>query len=118
MKKLVQNLMYNWVKLEKEDSDRLNVMEKHKPAYLKLDKHRICVVRLESGWFGVHNVCPHAGVALHGGFCNKKGIVACPAHGYKFNVKNGKSIDGNDYYLKTYKIEKREEDFYVGIKKF
>ena len=112
------NIRYKWIKLEEAESYKLRVLEMSKPTYLMVEEHRICVVRLAEGYFGMNNVCPHAGAALHNGYCNKHGVVACPVHGYKFDVKNGRSIDGNNYHTKTFKIDKREDGFYVGIKKF
>ncbi|MEZ5022597.1 MAG: Rieske (2Fe-2S) protein [Chitinophagales bacterium] len=115
---MFDKLRYKWVKLNEDQSYKLKVLEISKPTFVRVDDHRICVVRLDEGWFGVNNICPHAGAALHAGHCNKAGIVACPVHGYKFNVKTGISVDGNNYHVKTFKIEKREDGFYIGIKKF
>jgi nitrite reductase/ring-hydroxylating ferredoxin subunit len=33
------------------------------------------------------------------GTCNKRGIVVCPTHHYKFDMKTGLSADGNYYKL-------------------
>lgn len=112
------NLRYKWVKLDEDDSFNLKVLAFNKPTFVVVGKHRVCIVRLPEGYFGMNNICPHAGAALHAGHCNKQGIVACPAHGYKFDVKTGRSIDGNNYYQKTFKIEQREDGFHVGIKLF
>ena len=112
------NFRYKWVKLSEEDSFQLKVQDKYKPLFIEADFHRICVVRLDDGWYGMSNICPHAGAPLHKGHCNKHGVVACPVHGYKFDVKTGRSIDGNNYTQKKFKIEKRDDGFYVGIKRF
>jgi len=42
----------------------------------------------------------------------------CPLHGYKFDMKTGRSVDGNNYQLKTYKFDLRNDGWYIGIKKF
>jgi nitrite reductase/ring-hydroxylating ferredoxin subunit len=112
------NLLYKWVPLNEEDNFNLKVLAYSKPVFIRVEEHRICVVRLPEGYFGMNNICPHAGAALHPGHCSKLGVVACPVHGYKFDVKTGKSIDGNNYKQKTFKIDQREDGFYVGIKKF
>ena len=95
---------------------KLVTLELYIPRMLKVEDNRICVVRLEDGIFGLNNICPHAGGALHAGYCNKKGIVTCPLHSYKFDVRNGESADGNNYAARTFKIEKREDGWYVEIK--
>ena len=109
---------YRWVKLNENQTFNVKVQSISKPLFIRIENHRICIVRLKEGWYGMNNICPHAGAALHAGFCNKHGVVVCPLHGYKFDIKTGKSLDGNNYHQKIYKVEKRDDGFYVGIKKF
>ena len=112
------NWRYKWIKLADNHHKLLEGLELHVPKMIRVTDHRICVVKLAEGIQGVHNVCPHAGAALHAGFCNKKGVIVCPLHGYKFNMTNGRSADGNNYQLKTYKFDLRADGWHIGIKKF
>jgi nitrite reductase/ring-hydroxylating ferredoxin subunit len=74
----------------------------YKPFKIEIEGKSICVVKTEDRIYGISNKCPHAGASLHYGFCSKKLIISCPLHGYKFDMKTGKSADGNNYKLTNY----------------
>lgn len=109
---------YKWEELSEEQQSKLIDTEMYKPIFLNYDSHKVCVVKLEDGFHAVSNTCPHAGAALHTGWCNKKGVIVCPLHQYKFDIKTGQSIDGNGYVLKRYKIKEEEGKLSLGIKRF
>jgi len=112
------NWRYKWIKLEEKHQQVMEGLEPFVPKMIRVDDHRVCLVKMEEAVEGVSNICPHAGAALHAGFCNKKGVIGCPLHGYKFDMKTGRSVDGNNYQLKTYKFDLRNDGWYIGIKKF
>ena len=109
---------YRWVKLDPGQHGKVVTLELYQPKMIRVEDYRICVVRLEDGVFGINNVCPHAGAALHAGFCNKNGVITCPMHNYKFNMRDGNSADGNNYKAYSFQFEEREEGWFIGIKKF
>ena len=37
-------------------------------------------------------ICPHRGIALDNLPCNEDGIVTCPAHGLRWNIKTGEMV--------------------------
>lgn len=82
-------------------------------AKLTVDEKVICVTRLEDGFFGIHNSCPHAGAQLHHGHCNKRGVLSCPLHGYKFDIKTGRSADGNNYKIANYLFKIEDDKLYM-----
>jgi 3-phenylpropionate/trans-cinnamate dioxygenase ferredoxin subunit len=49
------------------------------------------------------------------GYIDALGNVVCPLHRYKFDLKNGRNISGEGYYLKNWPVEIREDGVYVGI---
>jgi len=59
--------------------------------------------------------CPHAGGILADGFIDAAGNIVCPLHRYKFSLQNGRNVSGEGYYLKTYKVETREDGVYIGF---
>ena len=59
--------------------------------------------------------CPHAGGILAEGFLDSDGNIVCPLHRYKFNLKNGRNVSGEGYYLKVFAVEEREEGLFVGF---
>ena len=77
----------------------------------------ICVFRIQDEYFGIRDVCPHAGFALADGeFDATTGIVTCPEHGSRFDVHSGERIQGPaDYSIKTYPIKVDGDDIYVYV---
>lgn len=105
-----------WHELSDETRQHLEQLKLQQLAKLTFDGKVICVTKLEEGFFGIHNTCPHAGAQFHHGHCNKRGIVGCPLHGYKFDIKTGRSVDGNDYKIAHYRFKIEEDKLYIGCK--
>lgn len=105
-----------WTALSEETKTGLEKLNLQQMAKLSFNGKVICVTRLEEGWYGIHNTCPHAGAQLHHGHCNKKGVIGCPLHGYKFDVRTGSSADGNNYKLQTYQFKTDGDKMYIGVK--
>jgi 3-phenylpropionate/trans-cinnamate dioxygenase ferredoxin subunit len=59
--------------------------------------------------------CPHASGVLAGGYIDAVGHIVCPLHRYKFDLRNGRNVSGEGYYLKTYGVQIREDGVYVGL---
>lgn len=115
---MVLNLLYRWVKLTDEQEKKIASLEEQAPSFIKVEDHNILVVKIDNKIYAINNVCPHAGASLHPGWCNKKGIITCPLHQYKFDVKTGISTDGNGYHIKTFKLLEKEGHLHIGIKRF
>lgn len=105
-----------WTPLSDETRDKLEQLDLFQTAKLDYDDKSLCIVRLEEGLFAINNRCPHAGAQLHHGHCNKRGIVTCPLHGYKFDVKTGLSADGNNYKLTRYRFKTEDGILYIGTR--
>ena len=59
---------------------------------LRLDDGReILVLRVEGGYYAVHNVCSHA-YAEMGGADLDGYELACPLHGAKFDIRTGRNL--------------------------
>ena len=105
-----------WHELSDETRQHLEQLKLQQLAKLTFDGKVICVTKLEEGFFFIYNTCPHAGAQFHHGHCNKRGIVGCPLHGYKFDIKTGRSADGNDYKIAHYRFKIEEDKLYIGCK--
>jgi len=66
-------------------------------------------------WFGFAHTCPHAGAPMTDGYMTGGCNVVCPVHNLKFNLKNGRDVNGEGYTLKTYPVEVRVDGVYLGI---
>ena len=105
-----------WYELSSEIKLQLESLKIQQLTTIIFQDKAICITRLEDGFFGIHDVCPHAGAKLHDGSCNKKGVVSCLLHGYKFDIKTGRSADGNDYKIAHYRFKIEEDKLYIGCK--
>ena len=109
---------YNWTLLPDTEKDKILALENQQLIRIELDEKKICVTNLDGQFFGINDRCPHAGTPLSfAERCNKRGTVVCPTHHYKFNIKNGRSEDGNQYKIPNYIFAQREEGFFIGIRK-
>lgn len=104
-----------WRELSDELKTAFEGLQLFQLARLQLDEKVICVTRLEDGLYGIHNTCPHASAQLHHGFCNKRGVVTCPLHGYKFDVRTGNSADGNNYKITHYNFKEENGKLFIGM---
>ena len=90
----------------------------------------VCVVRTTAGVFAFGAVCPHQGGAMRDGivkgtmdpsprneyhFGHQGEVVACPWHGYEFDVRTGESVCGVIRgRVGSYPVEVRGGDVYCS----
>lgn len=80
---------------------------------IDIEGKRLCLARTEEGYFAIDDKCPHAGARFGmGGWCDN-GLVVCPVHRYKYDVKTGKGLQGD--FVETYPTELRNDGVYVGL---
>ncbi len=53
----------------------------------------VCLTRIEGRVYAFEDRCPHRGTALSQGVLNR-GVVECPRHGWRFDVRTGTRVDG------------------------
>jgi len=82
---------------------------------IEVNNKRICLARLNDGYFSIDDKCPHAGARLGMGTCDDHGHVICPVHRYRFDLKTGKGLQGD--FVNSYPTETREDGVYIGFKK-
>lgn len=109
---------YNWIPLSESDSAKILALQHQQLLRIEVENKGICVSLIDGQYHGINDRCPHAGTPFtHGGTCNKRGVVVCPTHHYKFNIKTGRSEDGNHYKIPNYPLQIQEGIAYIGIKK-
>jgi NAD(P)H-dependent nitrite reductase small subunit len=78
----------------------------------KLD---IAIYNLDGELYATDNICPHAYGYLNHGYIEDEQIE-CPLHGWRFEIKTGKGIGGDDGCdLKTFPVRVVGEDIQVDI---
>lgn len=65
--------------------------------------------------FGFAHLCPHAGAPMTDAYVDRACNVVCPVHQLKFNLKNGRDVNGEGYKLKIYPVEVRPDGLYIGL---
>ena len=103
----------NWHKIATSISE-IN-FNAHGLAEIDINGKTICIAKHNDQVFACTQKCPHAGALLADGHIDVLGNLVCHLHKYKFNLKNGRNISGEGYYLKTFAIEERADGFFVCI---
>jgi 3-phenylpropionate/trans-cinnamate dioxygenase ferredoxin subunit len=105
---------YKWHKIADEETSLQfgsnNLMQ------VNIAGKSICIAKTKGdSLYACANKCPHAGGIISDGFIDALNNVVCPIHRYKFNLKNGRDVSGEGYYLRTYPVLLRDDGIYVGI---
>jgi len=81
---------------------------------LKIDGKQIALLSTEAGLFAINNRCPHEGYPLIEGTLNDSCTLACNWHGWSFDLKSGKALQGRDA-VRTYPVERRGKDIWIDL---
>lgn len=84
-------------------------------AVAEVNGKKICIGKYNETAFAFGFKCPHAGGIMADGYIDALGNVVCPLHRYKYDMKNGRNVSGEGYYLKNWPVEMREDGIYVGM---
>jgi nitrite reductase/ring-hydroxylating ferredoxin subunit/multimeric flavodoxin WrbA len=76
-------------------------------------KIEVAIFNLDGTFYAISNVCIHKGGPLSKGTL-KDGIVACPWHGWKYSVKDGRSAHKGGDSVSSYPIKVSEGRVYVS----
>jgi 3-phenylpropionate/trans-cinnamate dioxygenase ferredoxin subunit len=103
---------YTWHKI----ADHINELSfaENNIAVANMNGKKICIARFNEGFFAFAFKCPHAGGILADGHMDALGNIVCPLHRYKYDMKNGRNVSGEGYYLKHWPAELREDGLFVG----
>ena len=70
---------------------------------VKVDGHRICLVRTSEGVFALDQACPHEGYGLTTGELDGD-LITCAWHNWKFRVTDGACVLGEEN-VRTYPVD-------------
>ena len=101
---------YTWHKI----ADHITDLEfaDNNMAAAELNGKKICVGKFKEELFAFAWKCPHAGGLLADGYIDALGNVVCPLH-----MQNGSNVSGEDYELKQWPVETRDDGIYVSMEK-
>ncbi len=84
-------------------------------AVAEVNGKKICIGRFNEQAFAFSYKCPHAGGIMADAHIDALGNVVCPLHRYKYDMKNGRNISGEGYYLTNWPVVQQEDGVYVGM---
>jgi nitrite reductase/ring-hydroxylating ferredoxin subunit len=84
-------------------------------AIAEVNSRKICIGRSGNRVFAFAYKCPHAGGILADGYIDPLGNVVCPVHRYKYDMKNGRNVSGEGYYLKNWPVQLNDDGVYIGL---
>ncbi len=82
---------------------RLDDLAEGSMRLVKVDGHRLCLVRTSEGVFAVDQACPHEGYGLTTGEL-VDGVITCAWHNWKFRVNDGRCLLGEED-VRTHQVE-------------
>jgi len=56
----------------------------------------VLVVQHQGQWYAVGGLCPHQFAPLLGGQVDDNGVLTCPLHGWRFDLRDGRD-PGNEF---------------------
>jgi nitrite reductase/ring-hydroxylating ferredoxin subunit len=72
----------------------------------------ILLVNIKGAIFACENECPHQGAPLAAAIV-KDGSIACPRHGYRFSLADGRCTDHPELTLKTFPVQINGDDILI-----
>jgi nitrite reductase/ring-hydroxylating ferredoxin subunit len=109
----VKEKKFTWYKIA-EDISEIHFAENN-IAVTEVNGKNICIAKIKDLLFAFAYKCPHAGGLLSDGYIDVLGNIVCPIHRYKYDLKNGRNISGEGYYLKNWHVETREDGIYIAM---
>jgi len=85
-----------------------------KSAIILVDGQEIAVFNYKNEYFAILNKCPHKGGPLGEGRV-QEGIVICPNHEWRFELKTGNSMQNPEMKVKIFPVRIKDEKIYVGF---
>jgi 3-phenylpropionate/trans-cinnamate dioxygenase ferredoxin subunit len=93
----------------------INDINEYEGKRFLIDDFDIALFKVKGEVFALSNRCPHQQTAqIYEGFIEEESIV-CPAHGWMFNLKTGKTMTGGAG-LQSYETRIMDSDVYIKLK--
>ncbi len=79
-----------------------------------VEGREVVVFRREGQLFAIDDHCPHKKASLAAGSGDALS-VACPWHGWQFDLRTGESLDHPGFHVATHSIEERDGELWVTL---
>ena len=77
-------------------------------------ERRVAVFNLAGKLYAIDDTCPHVGAPLGGGWVDGE-RVACPMHGWEFDIKTGKGLTVPGCSVAKYEVREEEGEIQISI---
>jgi len=79
---------------------------------ISVSDREILLVNIKGAVFACENECPHQASPLTAAVV-KDDYIACPRHGYRFNLADGRCMDHPEFTLKTFAVQISGDDILI-----
>ena len=94
---------------------RLSDLAPDYPTACSVEGHRIALYLVDGAVYGTSNICTHQFALLSDGY-HEDGVVECPLHQGRFDVRTGKALCSTlTIDLATYEVDVRGDEVWVCI---
>jgi nitrite reductase/ring-hydroxylating ferredoxin subunit len=80
-----------------------------------VDGKELALFHTREGFRALDNACPHRGGPMGDGPLLDDKVIACPWHGWQFDVASGALLMNPDCRLKTYPVQRKGDEVWVDI---
>lgn len=81
---------------------------------ITMNGQEILLINLKGTIYAVEAECPHQGAPLSGAIV-KDTYLACPRHGYHFELKDGSCKDHPEFTLKTWPVRVENNEIIIDL---
>ena len=91
-------------------------LEIGKSAIIEVGDKEIALFNYKGNFYAIDNTCPHRGSPLGEGRI-EEGILICPGHEWRFELKSGWCPQNPELSTEVYPIKVHDEKIYVRLEK-
>ncbi len=91
-------------------------LEIGKSAIISVGEKEIALFNYKGEYYAIENTCPHRGAPLGEGRI-EEGILICPNHEWRFELKTGWCPQNPELHTETYPVKVHEGKIYVRLEK-
>jgi len=93
---------------------KIGDLKPSKSKAVDIDGESIALYNVDGKVYATSNICSHRGGPLAEGRLNGE-IIACPWHGWCYNVRTGVCDDSDSVKIRTYPVRIEGDDVFVDI---
>ena len=91
-------------------------LEIGKSAIIMVGDKEIALFNYKGEYYAIDNTCPHKGGPLGEGRI-EEGILICPGHEWRFELKTGWCPQNPELYTEVYPVKIHDEKIYIRLEK-